>query len=340
MYYVSGRFGSQAGGLESAAHGATRSVLGGNRIPIVVLAGSDRRPAVLPESGRDEHPLVGYKGVDVFIAGRPLIAGLVERLQAVGEFDPIYVVGPAASFDCVRRSVRLVDSDGTLGQNLRSGLESAQAAHPGCAIAFVTCDVLPEVETVRRLVASWRGLGPCDLWFPLIEAPADLGRLGASAWKPAYRIVPEEGRAAVAVLPGHLAIADPEALRLSFLYRLIDVGYRTRNRPIHLRRGVMVRGVAAALLYQDFLHLFAGRMPSLTWSVLSTGIAAARGLRAGKITRARLEEAVRRIFVNYRHRKQYPERRVVLPIVDALSLALDIDTEEEARAAAVRDREG
>lgn len=311
-------------------------MLGGNPIPIVVLAGSDRRPAVLPESGRDEHPLAGYKGVDVLIAGRPLIAGLVERLRAVGEFDPIYVVGPAAAFDCVRRSVRLVDSDGTLGQNLRSGLESAQAAHPEGAIAFVTCDVLPDVETVRRLMASWRGLGPCDLWFPMVEAPADAGRLGASAWKPAYRIVPEEGRPAVPVLPGHLAVADPAALRLRFLYRLIDVGYRTRNRPIQLRRSVMVRGVAAALLYQDFLHLFAGRMPSLTWSVLSTGIAAARRLRAGEITRIRLEDALRRIFVNYRHQKQHPERRVVLPIVDALSLALDIDTEEEARAAGGR----
>ena len=71
----------------------------------------------------------------------------------------------------------------------------------------------------------------------------------------------------------------------------------------------------------------------LTWSVLSVGIRAARELGEGNITRGRLEHALRRIFVTSRHRRRYPERRVSTPIVDALSLALDIDTEEEAHAA-------
>ena len=72
---------------------------------------------------------------------------------------------------------------------------------------------------------------------------------------------------------------------------------------------------------------------TLTWSVLRVGIAAARELRDGTITRERLEQALRTIFVKSRHRRKFPGRRVQLPIVEALSLALDIDTEEEARAA-------
>lgn len=335
MYYVPWRTGSQPrtrrrAGEPSGGRRATK--MGGERIPGVILAGSDRRPATLPESGRDAHPLVGYKGVRVQIGGRPLIATLVERMRATGEFDPIYVVGPAAAYDCVRDLTRLIDSDGTLAQNARRGCETAWRNHPGSALAFITCDVLPAVEDVRRLVASYRAEAPCDLWFPLIEAPEDRDRLGPSAWKPDYRIVPQPGQPAVRVLPCHLAIADPEALRLRFLYRLIDVAYRTRNRPIHYRRTVMVRGVVAALLYQDLLHLLGGRMPSLTWSVLSTGISVARGLKRGRVTLDELEVAVRRILVNHRHRKRHPQRRVRLPIVDALSLALDIDTEEEARA--------
>ena len=114
---------------------------------------------------------------------------------------------------------------------------------------------------------------------------------------------------------------------------MIQLGYKTRNRSINYRRAVMVRGVVLALLYQDLLHLMTLRAPTLTWSVLSVGIRTARELREGRISRERLEYASRKIFVNSRHRRRHPDRRVVLPIVDALSLAMDIDTEEEARAA-------
>ena len=51
------------------------------------------------------------------------------------------------------------------------------------------------------------------------------------------------------------------------------------------------------------------------------------------MTRERLERAVRRVVVSYGHRRRYPRRMVRLPILPGvLSLARDIDTEEEARA--------
>jgi hypothetical protein len=302
-------------------------------LPIVVLAGSDPRPAALPADGRDKHPLAGYKGVDVRIGDRTLVETVVDRLRASGRFDPVYVAGPISAFERIQSDSSLIDADGTFGQNIQTSVEALRSAHPGRPVAFITCDVLPEVETLQTLMDDYVRNAPCDLWCPLIHAPEDRKRLGASAWKPAYRVVPREGVPAVGVLPGHLAVVDPDALRLNFLYRLFQLGYHTRNRPIDYRRGVMVRGVVLELLYQDLLHLFTLRAPTLTWSVLSVGIATARELQRGTVTRARLERALRKIFVTSRHRKRNPDRRVLLPIVEGLSLALDIDTEEEARAA-------
>jgi hypothetical protein len=304
----------------------------GSTLPIVILAGSDRRPPDLPVDGRDQHPLSGYKGVDVRIGGRTLVESVLDRLERSGRFGPVYVVGPAALLGGMRSRCAVIDSDGTFGENIRTGIDGVRAAHPGSSIAFITCDVLPEVDTLHEVMDNYAGHAPCDLWFPLVHAPEDRGSLGKSAWKPAYHIIPREGEAAVGILPGHLVVVDPAALRLRFLYRLMQLGYRTRNRPINYRRAVMVRGVVLELLYQDLLHLTTLRAPTLTWTVLSVGIAAARELRDGRITRARLENALRKLFVTSRHRRRNPERRVAVPIVDGLSLALDIDTEEEARA--------
>jgi hypothetical protein len=307
--------------------------MSGTKIPIVILAGSDRRPGDLPSTVRDKHPLSGYKGVDVHIGGRTLIEVLIERLERSERFLPIYVAGPSSVLRPVRGRGKLIDCDGTFGKNVQASIETVHADHPNRPMAFITCDVLPEVETLVTLLEDYDSETPCDLWFPLIHAPEDRGSLGASAWKPAYHIVPNEGQPAVGILPGHLLIVDPAALRLKFLYRLAQLAYRTRNRPIDYRRGVMVRGVVLELLYQDLWHLLTLRAPTLTWTVLSVGISTARELREGRITRARLEYALRRILVTSRHRRRHPERRGRLPIVEGLSLALDIDTEEEARAA-------
>jgi hypothetical protein len=88
----------------------------------------------------------------------------------------------------------------------------------------------------------------------------------------------------------------------------------------------------ARLLYQDLLHLVALRVPNVTWTVVSAAVPGAGALKRGTLTRAKMENALRSIFVKERHRRAHPRRRFLLPIVEGLSLALDIDTEEEARA--------
>jgi hypothetical protein len=301
-------------------------------VPLIVLGGSDPQPAELPESGHDRQPLSGFKGSVVRIEGRPIIELICERARESGMFSSVYVVGPARIYDRLPDHVRLIDSDGTFGQNIRAGFEGAGADHPGSPVGFITCDILPDTATLRRLMENYAELSPCDLWFPMVRIPEAESGLGASDWKPAYRIVPSEGEPPVGILPGHLVVADPAALRLRFLYRLLQIGYRTRNKPIRHRKAVMLRKLILELFYQDILHIIALRIPNLTWTMLRAALPVAEELRAGTLTKARLENAIRKMFVKYRHRRRYPERRIEFPHVDDLSLALDIDTVEEAQA--------
>jgi len=303
-----------------------------NPTPIIVLGGRDPRVGEMPAGVRDRHPLAGYKGVALRIGERALIDCVLERLTQSGLFAPIYIAGPQPVYAEHSRGASVIHVDGPIDETIRTSVEAVSRRHPGAPLAFTTCDVLPEIATLERVMAHYRAGAPCDGFLPMIRVPADRAALGASAYKPTYFVVPEQHAAPVEVLPCHLAVLDARAFRMKFIYRVVRLIYRTRNRPIAYRRRVMLRGIIFELLYQDLRHLVRLRLPNLTWTVLRSGLPAVRELKAGTITRGHLEEAVRRIFVAARHRRRYPERRVLMPILEGLSLALDIDTEEEARA--------
>lgn len=300
------------------------------KIPIVILGGCDREPAILPERGRDKHALRGFKGLDIQIDGQPMIQVVIQRLEACGAFSQVFVAGPRAVYGPHELTAELIDTDGTFGENIRASVEFVSSRLPGQPIGFTTCDILPDVETLRTLMQDFARDWPCDIWCPLIRAPENPERMGASDWKPEYRIVPRDGAAAVRTLPGHLVVADTGALRLDFIYNLFQLGYSTRNRSIRHRSIVMVRSLLAELLYQDLLHVLGLRLPTLTWSVLAWGLPTGHRLRRGVVTRTQLEDALRRMFVTTAHRKRHPERRILVPIVEGLSMAIDLDTEEEA----------
>jgi hypothetical protein len=298
-------------------------------VPIVVLAGSDRTAGALPPEGRDKHALTGYKGVDVRIGGRPLAAALIDRLRGSGAFGPVYYAGPAATWSRLGTASVLVDTNGSFGTNVHAGLTAARAAHPGSPVAITTCDILPEVETLRAGMEAFHRDRPCDIWFPLIRVPAGRAGLGASSWKPTYRL--RQGGEPVEILPGHLVVFDPEVIRLDFVCSLLDLGYRTRNQTIDARAFIIIRGLLREFLGQERRRVGSRRLPTFTWDVMGAGIPAALGLRRGDMEIERLENAVRCIFVSALHRRRHPRRRVLFPVIDGLSLALDIDTEEEAR---------
>jgi hypothetical protein len=298
---------------------------------MIILGGSDRRPGTLPAGRADLHALGTYKGHAIQLAGRPLIRHLVERVRAAPGFGPIGVAGPARAYGGLDLGVELIDTDGTIADNLRAALahHAARAPGPPGPLALLACDVLPTPRELGELHELYARHAPCALWLPFVREPVDPGELGAFAWKPRYAIAPAAGIAPVRILPGHLAILEPTALRLPLLLRLLHAAYRSRNRGIGARRAAMLRAVLGALVARDALGLGRLRAPTLTVRVVGAGLSLARRLRAGNLDNGELERLVERILV--RRGAPADRRRVLLPHTDVISLAEDIDTEEEAR---------
>ncbi len=301
-------------------------------IPITVLGGSDRRAGQLPDSGSGLHALATYKGAAITLGGRPLIAHLIERLLSSGAFAPVRIAGPERIYGPLHVEAEVLDVDGTVGSNLKAALEAHQNSElvAGQPLAILACDVLPSAAELRELRVLYESQRPCAVWFPFVRLPQDPQQLGAFAWKPSYWLQPERGSAAVRVLPGHLGILQPEQLRLPLLLELMDIAYRSRNTPLEHRRGRILRSILGFLMSEDLRSVLTLRSPALTWQAVSNGLRIARGLRNANLTVAQLERCIGSIFLQRRSRGLAPSR-VRYPITDFVSLAEDIDTEEEAR---------
>jgi hypothetical protein len=295
-------------------------------IPVTILAGSDRRPAHLPEGTSELHPLMSFKAARLRPGGRPLIVHLVERLSGVSGLGPVLVAGPARVYEPLVPGVRVLDTDDTVGVNLRRAIER-HVASAGGPMAILACDVLPDSAELALLRERYERDAPCALWMPFVRVPADPRALGAFAWKPTYRLRQADGAEPVRILPGHLGIVEPAALRLNLLYRLLDLAYRSRNRSIAARRLVMVRSLLASLVLRDLLELARLRAPRFTAEIVGSGLRLARELRAGRLALDELERLTGRILLHRAH----AGASVRLPVTDFVSLAEDIDTEEEAR---------
>ena len=301
------------------------------RIPIVILGGSDGRPSELPEEAVEAHSLSGTKGADIVIEGQPLICNVVQRIERSGAFGPIFLAGPARVYRALVPDLELIDTDADFGTNIARALRVLDARHPGRPVAFITCDILPEAETLRSMAADYRSREGCDLWFAVVRVPEDQSALGASAWKPTYRVVPKVGESAVTTLGGHLSIVRPQALRLDFLGRLFRHVYATRNKSLAHRRRVVFVKMLASLLREDLVRLLRGRLPVVTWHTVRAASIAVRKLARGSITLGQLEHVLADLLIR-RERIKTVGRRVRVALVDDLGLALDIDTEEEALA--------
>jgi hypothetical protein len=299
-------------------------------IPIIILGGSDGRPADLP-GGASVTSLSGIKGADISIDGSPLVCNVEGRIRDSSSFGPIYLAGPARVYRSICPDLELIDTNADFGTNIDCALRTVQARHPGMPVAFITCDVLPDGATLDRMAENFRGAEPCDLWFAVVRIPEDRSRLGVSAWKPTYRLVPAKGQPADETLGGHLAIVRPDSLRLDFLRRLFRHTYATRNHSVAYRRAVVFQKILGSLLAEDLGRLIRLRIPGVTWSAVRAGAVAASKLKQGTITVAELERVLADLLIDADHRAKHG-RRVRVAVVDELSLALDIDTEEEAVA--------
>ncbi len=309
--------------------------MGNLELPLILLAGRDRRGSELPEEGRDLHVLRGYKAIELEIAGQPLLVRLIERLRDCGAFAPIFLAGPARVYgplvaEELAGEVLVVDTDGDFGENIRAGLEAAMAHGHHGQVAVMTSDVLPDPADLREALDDLRQHQPCDFW--CVECRVrDAAQLGASAWKPEYLIQPEGESRPVPTLPGHLVVADMAAARLDLLYRIFELAYRTRNRPMAYRQAMIVSGALLALLGKDLERILSLRWPTLTWEMVWHGVALGRKLVTSGVPQREMEYLLRRMWVRTSHRRRHPERRGRVFIMDGLSLARDIDTLEEAR---------
>jgi hypothetical protein len=309
------------------------------QIPITILAGSDHTPGHLPESGAGLHPLAVYKGAEVEVGGRHLIELLVEQIAACEGFGPITIAGPTAVYAALDLDdVSWVDTNGSVATNLHAAIDDHLGRHdPGVPMAMVAYDVILSAAELDQLRQLYETDQPCAMWLPAVRMPENKEALGPFAWKPTYTFQrDDEGdkmkSEPVEILPGHLAIFHPQSLRLPLLYKLMDLAYRTRNHSVALRRRVMIRSILGTLLLQDLRLLFSFHLPRMTFAVISNGLRLARGLRQESLTIAGLERAIGGMFLRHaRDPWSSPGNGIRLPLVDILSLAEDIDTEEEAK---------
>lgn len=303
------------------------------KIPLVILAGSDNRRGAVPAGADDFHFLVGYKGADLKIAGRPLIVILIERARASGAFGEVFVAGPKRIFgslvDCP-----VIDTDGSVGDNIRCAIDGVCQSHgEDTRIAFLSCDVLPSPAELSELMAGLvvreggEGFDSMPaLAISLVLVPEEVG---ASVWKPKYVIRESEHEQPVAFYPSHLGVALPKKLRTGLLFRSIALVYRERNRDYEQRRKDIVFRLLGVLLWRDLNNLLRLHPPTLTYSAIRYGLGAFMAWRRNELTIEMLATAIEKVVVHRKYHRKPASGCVRIVVTPHMSLAKDIDTKEE-----------
>jgi len=272
--------------------------------------------------------LRGCKGAQRLPTGRPLLAELIDRYRQSGRFTDPLIFGPAPVYRGLIDG-ELVPVEGNLAATLAAVREVVrQRFPPSAAVALSTCDILPTADEVRQLLET--GYDPhaaCCFWGQLVEAQPD--ELGASRWKPAYRMLSDDDRRPLNLYPGHLIIARPEALRIRLTNHILHLAYRYRNRDLRWRHvQILARGLGR-LLWEDFRQLCLGKLPVLTISIPLHGLRGYHRLRRGVLTPHDFEHGVAKTLLHRRYQAAAGGRPVVFAITRLLSFAKDIDTVAE-----------
>lgn len=299
-----------------------------SRIPLVILAGSDRSSKRPDRAGNED--LVGFKAVDTKLDGKPLIQVAVERFRAAGLFDPIVIAGPSTIYEPLDLGARLVDTDGSFGQNIAAATEVLVEELGSDQVAITTADIVPESSDLQRAMDDYLGHSPID-WWMAVHRVEDPEQLQSSAYKPRYRFIPHGETEPVATLPGHLLIANPLAGRRELIYKVFNLAYESRGRSVAFRRIFIMRGAITTLLAEDLRRLTRFQLPKITFTLVWQGLRLATSLRKGDVDIDEIEDILRKMWATGRHRKRYPDRRGRFAVFSCRSLARDVDTVEEAR---------
>jgi hypothetical protein len=302
------------------------------RLPLVILAGSDPGSQRIPPGLAAGDLLSGHKAMTPLPNGKPLIGELIARYGASGRFERPLVVGPVRRFAPEMLGCDVVDAEGDLAATLGAAVAAIRERFTlATPIAISASDILPTAdEIVDLLAASYDPVRECAFWGELVAAEPH--EMGASAWKPAYRMG-VRGGSTMSVYPGHLVILRPQALRIDVVIRLLHLAYQNRNQSL-LRRmvGIHARGIGV-LVRQDLANLRRGQAPTLALTIPIHSWVSYFRYRRRRLTVEQFERVFTRTFVHRDHHRTAGGRPTVFSLTRTLSFAKDLDTKAELEEA-------
>jgi hypothetical protein len=299
-----------------------------DRMPILVLAGSDRAAGPTPQGLEQGELLTGYKGAIPLPGGRCLAQELVERLRQSDRFEEPILVGPRHIYDR-KVDVEIVDVTGNLATTLRCVRQFVRARYRlSSPVAVTTCDILPAPDDIRCLMETcYAPDQKCMFWGQLVEARPKA--MGASAWKPSYQLRTQAGQPPKNFYPGHLVIARPAALRMRLTNHLLQLAYRYRNWDMRTRHVPMVVHGLGRFVWEDLRNLASLRLPTLTLSVPYYCLRAYYRYRHQQLTVPDFEHHVGKVFLHRDFQGSAEGRPVVFALTGLTAFAKDIDTRAE-----------
>ncbi len=298
------------------------------RLPIVILGGSDRQASTVPQQLSSAEMLSGFKGAAPLPWGRTLAGELIHRIGLTQRFARPILIGPQRVYQG-QVDADVVDAEGSLVVTIRTAMRAiTQRFDPAQPVAIMACDVLPTVEELQAVLDDdYQPHRQCMFWWQLV--PATRQQLAASHWKPAYPIRPTPDSEPLTLYPGHLVILRPQSLRVGLASSLLELAYRYRNRDIRRRYIPLALRSLSRLLAEDLRNLFRLQLPVLTVSLPCRGLWGYYRFRRGKLTLAQCETNLARLLLHRQYHHAAGGRPVVVAISPVLSLAKDIDTHGE-----------
>jgi hypothetical protein len=299
-----------------------------DRLPIIILGGSDNHPSTVPKELSSADMLTGFKGAQRLPWGRTLAGELIHRIRLTGQFEDPVLIGPRRVYhDDVDAEV--VNAEGSLVVTIRAAMHViARRFNPAEPVAIAACDVLPTADDLRDVLENdYLPHRQSMFWWQMVQASPE--ELGASRWKPAYQIRPAAAEAPVSLYPGHLVIVRPESLRVGLASSMLELAYRYRNRDMHHRYVPLVFRSLSRLLAEDIRNLFRLQLPILTVSLPCRGLSCYNRLRRKKLTITQFENNLARLMLHRQYHDAAEKRPVVVAISRVSSLARDIDTRAE-----------
>lgn len=299
------------------------------RIPIVVLAGGESTSGSLPPGVPGER-LTCAKSVAVRFDSHSVIRRLLSRLRTWGGFSPIIVCGPATTLRGEIGDAILVDTDDDLVTNAVRGLEIACTYAPDGRVAVTCADYLPTVIDLRKVERNLAATPQTSaFWYALIRPPSQSAPWDEVHLRKRCYPVRSRGDESIRAYPGHLLVLRWRLIERRLAKGGIEALYRARERPTAVRGLLTTINCLPTLLWCGWERRSAGYVVRVVRHAAALG----RGLANRGIELTELTWRLNEIFVRSESRND--RGRIVL--LDAWSLACDIDTDGEARAIAYRD---